>query len=103
MKYIAIICIILFSGCTQKVKDLGWSKFIEAKTMVLADDIVCKEHLGYFTSIQTTHFDSWSRTVSYTGVTIYCKDGLISKHDIEDINNVTSPRVAEILKEMYSK
>ena len=103
MKYLLILFIILFTGCqettTYKAKSLGWSKFLEAKTIVYADE-TCKNHLGYYDS---TQFEQWSgynngNFNEYVSVKIKCYDGYEQEVFIQEINNVISPKVSEILK-----
>jgi hypothetical protein len=95
-----LACGLLLTGCgnyTTTYKTLPWSKFIESKTIVLADT-VCKEHIGYYQSVQTQVYNRWTQTSSYGDVTIRCQDGFVSIHNIGEINAIISPKVAEILK-----
>lgn len=98
---VILTCGLLLTGCgnyTTYYKSLPWSNFIEAKTIVLAET-VCKEHIGYYQSFQTQSYDRNTQTSSYGEVTIHCQDGLISVHNIEEVNSITSSKIAEILKE----
>lgn len=101
MKYLLLILLILFTGCskstTHKAPLLGWNLVIAAKTKSLAITD-CREHLGYYSSIQNTMWGGWDNNIRwYDSVELTCLDGYVINYTMQQINNHYSQAVADIL------
>ena len=102
MKNLYLIVFTLFiSACssttTYKAKSLGWSKVLEAKTRSLAETD-CKDHLGYYSSVQNTMWGNWSNNIRwYESVELICADGFTITYPIKTVEAHYSQTVANIL------
>lgn len=101
MKYLLLILLILFTGCskstTHKAPLLRWNLVIAAKTKSLAITD-CREHLGYYSSIQNTMWGGWDNNIRwYDSVELTCLDGYVINYTMQQINNHYSQAVADIL------
>ena len=100
--YLLLLTIsLLFTGCskstTYKAPMLGYNLVIHAKTVSLST-VDCKDHLGYYSSVQNTMWGGWDNNIRwYDSVELTCLDGYIVHYTIQQINNHYSPKVAEIL------
>lgn len=96
------VSVFVLTGCgttTYKAKSNGWDKVIEAKTISIADTL-CKDHYGYFKSIQYEQWHDYNHGnyYEYNKVEVICYDGYTESLPIERVFSEVSPRVAELLK-----
>lgn len=102
---LAVLLTALLTGCNStttvyKAKSLGWDRVIEAKSIAMADSI-CADHMGYFKSSQYEQWHDYNHGnyYEYKEVDIVCYDGMTVKVPIQQVMEVVSPRVGELLRQ----